>query len=332
MAGRPGRRAAETGGGRQGAHLHHRRELAAGDAEQLDPRRGHRRVRRRTRPRLGHAPAGDADRGRNLRRAEAADRHLLRGRAGRSSSSTRTARSCRAGARATKDNPTDWPRNPHGIFVDHNDFVWVGTYMHHRVMKFTREGKLVMTIGQYDKNAGSNDTTLLGGPVRHLGRSEDQRGVHRRRLPQPPRRRLRRRDRQVPAPLGRLRREAGRHGEVRPEDDGRAARCRSSSRPCTASPDRRTGRSTWPIAAAIASRCSISQGKFVAEKIIAPATLSSGSAFVLVLSTGRAAAVALPRRRHQSQGLDPAAQQISRSSASSAAAAVRSASSCARTG
>ena len=31
-------------------------------------------------------------------------------------------------------------------------------------MKFTRDGKLVMTIGQYDKNAGSNDTTLLGGP------------------------------------------------------------------------------------------------------------------------------------------------------------------------
>ena len=21
-----------------------------------------------------------------------------------------------------------YPRNPHGIFVDHNDFVWVGTY------------------------------------------------------------------------------------------------------------------------------------------------------------------------------------------------------------
>ena len=37
--------------------------------------------------------------------------------------------------------------------------------MHHRVMKFTREGKLLMTIGQYDKNGGSNDTTLLGGPA-----------------------------------------------------------------------------------------------------------------------------------------------------------------------
>src|SRR5215469_12537940 len=63
------------------------------------------------------------------------------------------------------DDTSNWPRNPHGIFVDQNDFVWIGTYMHHRVMKFTRDGKLVMTIGQYNKNGGSNDTTLLGGPA-----------------------------------------------------------------------------------------------------------------------------------------------------------------------
>ena len=128
--------------------------------------------------------------------------------------------------------------------------------MHHRVMKFTRDGKLVMTIGQYDKNAGSNDTTLLGGPAGIWVDPQDQRGLHRRRLPQPPRHRLRRRDRQVPAPLGRLRREAGRHGEVRPEDDGerRAAEAVLDRR--TASPDRRTARSTSPTAAATASRCS----------------------------------------------------------------------------
>ena len=65
----------------------------------------------------------------------------------------------------TAENVAQWPRNPHGIFVDHNNFVWVGTHMHHRVMKFTREGKLVLTIGTYDKNAGSNDTSLLGGPA-----------------------------------------------------------------------------------------------------------------------------------------------------------------------
>ena len=88
--------------------------------------------------------------------------------------------------RAQAQRPFGWPRNPHGIFVDHNDFVWIGTYMHHRVQKFTRDGKLVPTIGHYDTNAGSNDTTLLGGPVRHLGRSEDERGLHLRWLSQPP--------------------------------------------------------------------------------------------------------------------------------------------------
>ena len=65
---------------------------------------------------------------------------------------------------ATQD-VSEFPRNAHGLFVDHNDFVWVGTYRHHRVMKFTRDGELVMTIGQYDVNGGSNNVDLLGGPA-----------------------------------------------------------------------------------------------------------------------------------------------------------------------
>lgn len=60
---------------------------------------------------------------------------------------------------------SEFPRNAHGLFVDHNDYVWVGTYRHHRVMKFTRDGQLVMTIGRYDDNGGSNDPNLLGGPA-----------------------------------------------------------------------------------------------------------------------------------------------------------------------
>lgn len=62
-------------------------------------------------------------------------------------------------------DPERWPRNPHGIFVDHQDFVWIGTYVHHRVMKFTRDGTLVMTIGEYDVTGGSDDPELLGGPA-----------------------------------------------------------------------------------------------------------------------------------------------------------------------
>lgn len=63
------------------------------------------------------------------------------------------------------DDIAVYPRNPHGVFVDHNDFVWIGTYRHHRVQKFTRTGELVLTIGTYDENGGSNDPDLLGGPA-----------------------------------------------------------------------------------------------------------------------------------------------------------------------
>lgn len=60
---------------------------------------------------------------------------------------------------------SEYPRNPHGIFVDHNDFVWVGTYQHHRVQKFTRTGDLVMTLGEYDVTEGSESQEFLGGPA-----------------------------------------------------------------------------------------------------------------------------------------------------------------------
>ncbi len=58
-----------------------------------------------------------------------------------------------------------FPRNPHGLFVDHNDHVWIGTYRHHRVMKFTRDGEPLLTLGVYDETGGSHDTRLLGGPA-----------------------------------------------------------------------------------------------------------------------------------------------------------------------
>jgi len=60
---------------------------------------------------------------------------------------------------------SEFPRNAHGLFVDHQDNVWIGTYRHHRVMKFTREGELLLQIGVYDETGGSNDPELLGGPA-----------------------------------------------------------------------------------------------------------------------------------------------------------------------
>ena len=65
---------------------------------------------------------------------------------------------------ATQD-VSQFPRNAHGLFVDHQDNVWIGTFRHHRVMKFTRDGQLLMQIGEYDVEAGSNDPTHLGGPA-----------------------------------------------------------------------------------------------------------------------------------------------------------------------
>jgi DNA-binding beta-propeller fold protein YncE len=56
-----------------------------------------------------------------------------------------------------------WPLMPHGVFVDHNDVVWVATSIYHQLMKFTRDGEHLLTIGTFDRVGGSNDTTLLGG-------------------------------------------------------------------------------------------------------------------------------------------------------------------------
>jgi DNA-binding beta-propeller fold protein YncE len=181
------------------------------------------------------------------------------------------------------DDTSGWPRNPHGIFVDHNDFVWIGTYMHHRVMKFTREGKLLLTIGQYDKNAGSNDTTLLGGPA---GIWVDPRtnevyiadGYRNRRVIV------------FDGATGTYLRHWGAYGG-KPDDaekfdpktmvGGALPRQFSTVHGITGSKDGKIY-----VADRRGNRLQVfdHQGRFLAEKVVAPATLASGSAFVPVLS------------------------------------------------
>ena len=58
----------------------------------------------------------------------------------------------------------NWPSNEHGIFVDHNNFVWVaGNGMNDgMVLKFTRTGKFVLQIGKSASMTNSMDTTQLG--------------------------------------------------------------------------------------------------------------------------------------------------------------------------
>jgi hypothetical protein len=58
-----------------------------------------------------------------------------------------------------------WYDQEHGIYIDHDDFVWTGTSNGMHVMKFTRDGKHVLTIGEPGVNKGSNDPDHLGGPA-----------------------------------------------------------------------------------------------------------------------------------------------------------------------
>jgi DNA-binding beta-propeller fold protein YncE len=178
-----------------------------------------------------------------------------------------------------------YPRNPHGIFVDHNNFVWIGTYMHHRVMKFTRDGKHVMTIGTYDKTGGSSDTALLGGPA---GIWVDPKtnevfvadGYRNRRVVV------------FDGATGKYLRHWGAYGEP-PDDkydfgdrnaDGPPPKQFSTVHGLTGTRD-----GLIYVADRRGNRIQVfdQKGKFVKEKIIAPQTRASGSAFVLVPSPDR---------------------------------------------
>lgn len=53
----------------------------------------------------------------------------------------------------------------HGLFVDHNDYVWTTARANHLVLKFTRDGEHVLTVGRFNETAGSNDPDLMGNPA-----------------------------------------------------------------------------------------------------------------------------------------------------------------------
>jgi len=181
------------------------------------------------------------------------------------------------------DDTSRWPREPHGIFVDHNDFVWVGSYNRHRVMKFTRDGKWLMTLGQYEKTNGSADTTLLGGPsgiwvdpkTNEVYISDGYRN---------------RRVIVFEGATGKYLRHWGAYGKV-PDDTERfdpKTMVNGALPKQFSTPHGITGSTDGKIYVADRRGNRIQvfdhQGAFLAEKVIAPATLSSGSAFVPVLS------------------------------------------------
>jgi DNA-binding beta-propeller fold protein YncE len=177
-----------------------------------------------------------------------------------------------------------YPRNPHGIFVDHKDNVWIGTYMHHRVQKFTRDGKHLMTIGTYDKTGGSNDTTLLGGPAGIWVNPKTNEafiadGYRNRRVIV------------FDGDTGKYVRHWGAYGE-KPDDTQKPANNPDTPNKQFSTVHGITGSNDGFIYVADrrGNRVQVFdyQGKFIREKIIAPRTLASGSAFVSVLSPDRA--------------------------------------------
>ncbi|HUQ86602.1 MAG TPA: hypothetical protein VM096_03525 [Vicinamibacterales bacterium] len=180
------------------------------------------------------------------------------------------------------DDMSNWPREPHGIFVDHQDNVWIGSYNRHRVMKFTRDGKLLLTLGEYEKTGGSADTHLLGGPSGIWVDPKSNEvfisdGYRNRRII-------------VFDINGKYLRHWGAYGKV-PDDTERfdPKTMMSGALPNQFStPHGITGSNDGKIYVADrrGNRVQVfdHQGKFLAEKVIAPATLSSGSAFVPVLS------------------------------------------------
>lgn len=61
----------------------------------------------------------------------------------------------------------DWPASEHGIYVDADDNVWIGSNGEgaNQVLKFTAAGEFLFQIGRAGESEGSNDTTSLGGPA-----------------------------------------------------------------------------------------------------------------------------------------------------------------------
>jgi DNA-binding beta-propeller fold protein YncE len=59
----------------------------------------------------------------------------------------------------------DWPGNEHGIYVDYNDYVWVGGNGAEDgvILKFTRTGQFVLQIGMQGPGFDSADTSRVAG-------------------------------------------------------------------------------------------------------------------------------------------------------------------------
>ncbi len=58
-----------------------------------------------------------------------------------------------------------WPESEHTVFVDHKNNVWIGNNGGSHILKFTRNGKYLLTVGKPGQKVGSNDTTAMNRPA-----------------------------------------------------------------------------------------------------------------------------------------------------------------------
>ena len=65
------------------------------------------------------------------------------------------------------DYDGQWPQTEHGLFIDHQDNVWLASSNRNDqvVLKFSRDGQLLLTIGEWGVTGGSDDTAHLGQPT-----------------------------------------------------------------------------------------------------------------------------------------------------------------------
>ena len=145
----------------------------------------------------------------------------------------------------------DWPDSEHGIAVDYKDRVWIGGSAPIGAVAARarrRHAAEVRQRGQVPAPDRRTQHRARATPTpRRVHQSADvfvyqktQRGVHRRRLRQPPRDRVRRRHRRVQAHVGRVRqcadRRRGRPARRRRGCRGRSRRRRCASRPGSGAP------------------------------------------------------------------------------------------------
>ena len=66
-----------------------------------------------------------------------------------------------------QDFPSQWPQSEHGLFIDHEDNIWIASAgeADDVVLKLNPQGELLLQVGEYGVYGGSNDTQHLGQPT-----------------------------------------------------------------------------------------------------------------------------------------------------------------------